>query len=262
METSLIPKFNHNQFHVALYLWHVEGRRDFVSPVQPPYYDNSFFDSIKKVKQQGILNLKTMTSGEWHMVLLEINVTHRLTASGREELLPCRIEANNPALDWDKIWALSATTGLPSSFLTFLWQMVHDLLPCQSRLYRLRMPNTVSEICTLCNSAQVGDLTHSLVMCSYNGGAGNFLVDKLHHVLPHVQPHQVVQLDFDVEQDLQLPLVFLTSSVLSQVWECRKQKKPCHLFTIRATLEAGVNILRKSRHVKAADRLLSILEIS
>ena len=36
LETSLIPKFKHNQYHVALYLWHVEGRRDFVSPVQPP----------------------------------------------------------------------------------------------------------------------------------------------------------------------------------------------------------------------------------
>ena len=124
------------------------------------------------------------------------------------------------------------------------------------------MPNAVSEICTLCNAAQVGDVTHSLVLCSYNGWAGHYLLEKLHHVLPHLQPHQVVQLDFDVEQDLQLPLVFLTASVLSQVWECRKQKKPCHLFTIRATLEAGVNILRKSRHVQGADRLLSILEIS
>ena len=55
LETSLLPNFKHNQYHVALYLWHVEGRRDFVCPVQPPYYDNSFFD--------------------------------RLTASGREELL-------------------------------------------------------------------------------------------------------------------------------------------------------------------------------
>ena len=138
--------------------------------------------------------------------------------------------------------------------------MVHDIFPCQSRLYRLRMPNAVSDICTQCDSAQVGDVTHSLVLCSYNGGAGNFLLDELHRVLPHLQPHQVVKLDFDVEQDLQLPLVFLTASVLSQVWECRKQKKPCHLFTIRATLEAGVNILRKSRHVKGVDRLISILE--
>ena len=140
--------------------------------------------------------------------------------------------------------------------------MVHDILPCQSRLYRLRMPNAIFELCTHCDSAQVGDATHSLVLCSYNGGAGHFLLDKLHHVLPHLQPHQVVKLDFDVEQDLQLPLVFLIASVLSQVWECRIQKKPCHLFTTRATLEAGVNILRKSRHAKGADRLLSILERS
>ena len=61
LETSLNPKFQHNQYHEALYKWHVEGRRDIVCPVQPPYYENSFFVTIKQVKQEGILNLNAMT---------------------------------------------------------------------------------------------------------------------------------------------------------------------------------------------------------
>ena len=127
------------------------------------------------------------------------------------------------------------------------------------RLFRLKMPNANSDICTLCDSNETGDLSHSLISCRYNAEAGQFLLDRLHQVLPDLRPHQVIQLDIDVAQDKQLPLVYLIGSVLSQIWDCRKQKKPCHLASIRAALEAGVNILRKSRHQKAANELCSIL---
>ena len=120
----------------------------------------------------------------------------------------------------------------------------------------MRMPNVNSDTCTLCDSNVIGDLSHSLLMCNYNGGAGQFLLDKLHHVLPNLPCSQVVLLDL-VDKDKQLLLVYLIASVLSQVWECRKQKKPCHLQSIRAVLETGVNILTKSRHSKAADELSS-----
>ena len=202
-----------------------------------------------------------MTTGMWYRWLVENNVTHRVTASGREELMPCRIEMKHPELNWDNIWSLSTTSGLPSTLLTFLWRMIHDLLPCQTRLFRLRMPNIISEVCTHCDLNVAGDTAHSLVLCPYNGGAGLFLLNQLHKVLPQLQPHQVVKLDLHVEQDLKLPLTFLISSVLLDVWECRRQKKPCHLHTIRAALEAGVNILRKSRHSKAALKLADLLEI-
>ena len=257
LETALLPNFHHNQYHVALYKWYVEDRRDIVHPAQPPYYDDNFFATIKQVKDEGLLNLKTMSSGTWYRVLVEDNVTHRVANPGRE-LIPCRVEAKSQQLDWRRTWLLSATHGLPSPLLAFLWKMLHDILPCQTRLFRLRMPNATSDICTLCDQNVVGDLTHSLVLCSYNGGAGQFLLDRLHHVLPNLLPHQVALLDLDVEGDKQLPLVFLTASVLSQVWDCRMKKKPCQLMSIRADLEASVNILRKSRY-RDKDELFSLL---
>ena len=76
--------------------------------------------------------------------------------------------------------------------------------------------------------------------------------------VPNIQPEQVVHLDLNPD-DQQLPLVFLIASILSQIWTCRKEKKACNLHTIRATLEASINILRKSRHKAAADTLTTIL---
>jgi hypothetical protein len=62
--------------------------------------------------------MKTMTSGMWCRVLMEFNITHRLTASGREEPIHCRIEIKNPDLDWERIWTLATTFGLSSAHLT------------------------------------------------------------------------------------------------------------------------------------------------
>ena len=61
LETAIIPNFQQNQYHAALYMWHVEGRRDITNPVQPPYYDDNFVNYIKMVKQEGLLNIKTMS---------------------------------------------------------------------------------------------------------------------------------------------------------------------------------------------------------
>ena len=257
LETAIIPKFKHNKFHTALFLWFVEGRRDMICPDRPAYYDEQFFQYIQGVKQEGLLNLQTMTSGMWYRVLLENHVTHELVNS-RLRLKPCRAETKNPEVEWEKVWNLAITPGLPSELLSFLWKMIHNLLPCQTRLLRLNMPNITSNICTLCDENQVGDLKHSLMLCPFNGGAGQFLLRILQDHQPSLLPQQVVLLDLDVQGELQLPLVFLTSSILSQVWSCRMEKRPCHLATIRAALEASVNIMRRSRHSRAAEKLCSI----
>ena len=261
LETAIIPNFQHNLLHVSLYLWHVEGRRDIVCPTKTPNYDANFFGYIREVKEEGLLNIKTMTSGMWYKVLLENHVTDEVTNSGRR-LRPCRAELKHPDIEWEIVWRRALTRGLPSHHLTFLWQMLHDLLPSQERLFRLKMPNGMSNLCTLCDENLIGNLTHSLILCPYNNGAGHFLLDLLHQLIPNLLPQQVVLLDLDVDDDHQLPLVYLVSSVLSQIWSCRKEKKPCHLGSIRATLEAGINIMRKSRYWKAANILCDIVNIA
>ena len=103
-------------------------------------------------KEEGLLNISTMSSGMWYHALLETNVTHLQTNSGNQ-LHPCRIDLKYPEIDWKRSWSLAATPGLSSKHLTFLWRMAHDLLPTQARLFRLRMPNANSEIWNLlfCN---------------------------------------------------------------------------------------------------------------
>ena len=135
MENALNPKF-----------WHVEQKRDLTCPPLSPYYDSNFFDSIMKVKDGGLLIIKTMTAGMWYRWLIEDNITHQLTISGTVQ---CKIEVKHPQADWERAWSLAITPGVSSKQLTFLWKMVHDLLPSQARLFRLKMPNINSEIYSL-----------------------------------------------------------------------------------------------------------------
>ena len=255
METALNPKFQQNHYHEALYQWHVETKRDITCPTQSPYYDSSVYEIISKVKEEGILNIKTMTAAMWYRVMTEDNITHTPTG----DLVPCKIELKYPEVDWKRSWSLAVTPGLSTKQLTFIWRMVHDLLPSQVRLFRLGMPNISTDICSHCNNNMLGNLTHSLMLCPYNDGAGQFLLSKLNPHIQHLTPEKVLLLDFEVAKEYQLPVMFLVATVLSDIWDCRKHKKPCHLHTIRAALEAGINILRKSRNFKAAITLDNIL---
>ena len=208
LETALNPAFQANKYHSALFSWYVYNKRDITCPAPSPYYDTTFFDSIRQIKEEGLLNISKMSSGMWYRALLENNVTHLQTNVGIE-LQPCRIELKHPEIDWKRSLSLAATPGLSSKHLTFLWRMAHDLLPTQARLFRLNMPNINSEICSHCNLNIAGDLTHSLLLCPYNDGAGQFLLSKL----STIQIFNHIKLDLNVG-DCQLPLVFLCALIL------------------------------------------------
>ena len=96
LESTIIPKFQNSLYHHDLYNWNIEEVRTIPAPSQPPYYDDNFFSCIKDVKNEGLLNIITMTSGMWYRVLVENKVTHQANSS---EYIPCRAETNHPGID-------------------------------------------------------------------------------------------------------------------------------------------------------------------
>ena len=134
--------------------------------------------------------------------------------------------------------------------------MIHNLLPNQARLYRMGIVATPN--CEFCPDDTPDTLTHSLLTCPQVSAPGSFLLSVLKFEIPNIRPEQVVLLDFNVNENL--PLVYLSASVLSQVWTSKKEKKSCNLHSIRATLEAGIQILRKSRFQNSAIKLQAMIE--
>ena len=114
LETSINPVFSTNIYHLALFQWHVEDRRDIPEPLKNPYLSEELFANIKTVKEEGLLRMSTMSSGAWYKVLLENNITMNLDESNTRVSKPCRAELSNPTIDWEYSWALANLKGLSS----------------------------------------------------------------------------------------------------------------------------------------------------
>ena len=99
LNRSRTDKFQKNLFHEAIFRWYILNDRDLVKPKLPPYDSGEMMDIIASVKDEGILNIKTMSVQVWYKHLLEVQVTH--TEPGDPSVLvPCRVERLAPSIDW------------------------------------------------------------------------------------------------------------------------------------------------------------------
>ena len=87
-------------YHTLLYREHVLNDNTVSIPL-PPYFSQSFFDSIKWVKENTPLNVATMTTAQWYRVLVEQEVTMVNTDTAGSEYIKSRAELPSPETDWE-----------------------------------------------------------------------------------------------------------------------------------------------------------------
>ena len=80
-----------------------------------------------------------------------------------------------------------------------------------------------------------------------NDGVGIRLLNKLRGLLPGLEVEAALRLDMKLEQDLELPVVWLLATVLHSVWTLRQAGGKVQLYFVRAQLEARINLLRETR---------------
>lgn len=186
-----------------------------------------------------------------------------LDVNGHSKLKACRTELSNPEVDWQQSWKLASQPGLSSEEQTFLWRMLHNILPTQSRLHRLGMRNAPTPNCIFCERLEPDVLHHALLTCPKNKEVTDWLLSTLRPHLPNPQPQQIVLLNLEiVDEKFQLAVVWMISNVLSLVWQTRKDKKTPNLFQTRAILEARISILRKTRFMNPSTQLSTMLSPS
>ena len=102
------------------------------------------------------------------------------------------------------------------------------------------------------------DLVHALIRCPGNQGVGQAVLQ----CLPpgdELQEQSVLKLQLDVEEPLQLPVVWFLAVAWLSLWESRKLGKRPELYKVRADLEAKVSLLRETRHGEAAGRITLLI---
>ena len=147
---------------------------------------------------------------------------------------------------------MEAQNGLGCEEQSFLWKMLHNLLPTQVRLHRMGLKQVLSPNCNLCDTSVPEDLEHALITCKRNEEVSGWLLQTIHPHIPTITPKKLILLDFGpLPSSHHLPLVWLTAQVLGIVWTSRLEKKTPTLMNTRAMLEAGISIMRKTRFHKS-----------
>jgi hypothetical protein len=142
---------------------------------------------------------------------------------------------------------IGKTAGLGPDITTFLWRLLHRLLPTQDRVHRITR-NQTSSNCQLCQEEVVENQQHAFFSCSFNANAGNLLLRGLSNLLPTITSNRILLLDLDIKAaDDEHPVVWLIGHFLSNIWASRISKKAVRLYTIRADLEARASLLSETR---------------
>ena len=246
LETSINPKFKHSLYHEAIYKYYVLEDRSIPDPGLPPYYTPSIFQVIKDLKMQGTLNISKMSSKDWYRHLIEEHVTMETNQEGRKSYIKCRVELQHHQNNWEMSWRLARLKGLESDQISFLWRLLHNLLPTQSRISRiLNQPDSSCKVCQHPND----DLLH-LFDCRSSSQVCQALLRSVRTRQPNISPQQIILLALELEPTMELPVVWLISSILLSVWNQKIVKKHSNMLEVRSTLEARVNMLRRGKKYK------------
>ena len=262
LETSVNPTFRHSLYHEILFRYHVLGEVSLPDPGVPPFYSEEFFKVIQHYHVNCPLNIARMSTKDWYRVLLEDQLLmSQPTENTPAMLLPTRAETLSPENDWPKIWRLARMNGLASQLTSFLFKLLHGLLPTQDRVHRLGVDvGDQPGLCQHCH-AEVEDPLHALFSCHLSQVAGLGLLGYAQTTVPNLSPEAALKLDLGaaLSDKEELATICLLATGWLYIWEARSNKKRVCLYRMRAEVEAMITILRKSRHREVGELMVEMI---
>ena len=162
------------------------------------------------------------------------------------ENIKSRAEINSPENDWDESWRRARIRGLGSQAFSFLWRLLHNLLPTEDRLSRI-LPNS-SPNCKICPLQVIADQSHCFFQCRSTVETGNWLLSVIRHHDHSVTASKLIKLDFKCSDSAEMPLVWIVAQSLLYMWGVRTSGKIVSLANTRAVLESKISLLRETRY--------------
>ena len=133
----------------------------------------------------------------------------------------CRVELGSPSTDWDVTWEQVRLKGLGPNLTSFLFKIVHQLLPTQERVARTNPNHSPAFKARGCMEGESENLVHALVTCRSNNGVGSAVMDSVVLVMDQVTDEQVLRLQFQAEESLELPVIWFLAVSWCRIWEAR-----------------------------------------
>ena len=255
LQTAANPQFRRNHYHHSLYLCHVLEKSES-GPSIPPYFQGDFFSTLRKLRDEKG-SLEYIRFRDIYNFLMEDVLRNVVTDDQVERpLKPLRCELAEPAADWKLTWHRVRLRGLGPELTSFLLKLTWGILPCKARVAKI-IPRNNDPGCRLCGALET--VEHALLACPANQGAPQLLLTHLRTYSPDLRDKQVLTLDFELDDYLELALIWLAGNFFLSLWTQRQAGTVCP-FKIRAELEAKCRLLRegKGAAIQNAFTLVSI----
>jgi hypothetical protein len=222
-----------------------------------PYYPQSFFNTIKYVHLETLLNILSMSTSQWVQILTEDGLTMEMVGA-RQQYIPCRAELCSPHTDCSLSWRICRLNGIGSDLATFNFKLLHGLLVTRLRLHHFTPAATAT--CTHCDDHADEDLRHALLQCSFNHGTGQTLLQIVKTQIPTMTAASLLRLELaNLDEDTEYSLATFISTTLLSIWDKRLTRSRISPFETRATLEARCLLLRKTRFRNQANILMEMI---
>ena len=140
--------------------------------------------------------------------------------------------------------------GLTSRSVTFLWKLLHQLLPTRERQNRILRDGNGSN-CQICKTGEADTLPHALALCNGSKNIFQWLKTGIERFCSETTIEKILKLEVTLTQPLpfnELPVIWFISEVLRNLWDTRAAGKPCRLENIRASVIAECEIIRLSKY--------------
>ena len=151
-----------------------------------------------------------------------------------------RVETLYPEVDWIRLWGYFNTMGLEAEKRTFVFRLLHNILPVNIRLFRMNL--AVSPACELCSHGAIEDMTHAVLECSFNSFINDWIVALLYDIDTnlldsHVTSLNISTLNIPISHDRRFPVLCFITTSLMLVWKSRCDKRQLMVTILQSDLD-------------------------
>ena len=255
LELAVNPRYISSSFLSVLFRVHIL-QEDIQCPPVPPYYSKHFFDYILLAKSSG-LNVVNMTTRQWYHFLLNQDLLKIQEYDGGPVVYrQCRVERLSPHLDWSTIWKRIRLSSLSSNTMSFVWKLMHHLLPTEERISSTL--GNMSSSCRLgCPGNIEANVEHCLFSCLLSSEVGSWLVTTVQTVFSLANTANI--LNFDLPDNCALS--WITANTLHYTWTKRSLKKRANLASCLADLKSEALKLEETQHSHLVDTIFGIINV-
>ena len=259
LETAIDEKYKRSLYHEILFRYHVAGETALPDPGLPPYYSKEFFETIKYYYNQSSVVVSKLSTKQWYKRILNDQML-KSADSGYQLLIPVKAEVRMPGIVWADSWKMLRLKCLSSENMSFLFRLLHGLLPTQDRILRFGLDEANGQ-CLLCRT-ESDNIEHALISCPTYNSCGIALLEYARKILPNLTAESALAMNLgqNLSENEEGAITTLLATGWRYIWRERMNKKHTALYKMRAELEMEIFILRKGRYADIGSKMMDVID--